>query len=189
MKNRIILFLILFLSMGINRPSAQYLSSSRLSGVGVPFFQAGICRTFETGMGDSLRLVRIYFQIVNDDLTFLAQDTIYVADVEFDIYLTSEDKNFVFNRTISKKLKTAQFEKTNSRQISHTYTTDVKLEPGEYDLIITSLDKNNNKQVNRKINFMLEDLKTKKFLISDILFFQEYEMDSLGRIISFEPNL
>ncbi|MBN2366438.1 MAG: GWxTD domain-containing protein, partial [Calditrichaeota bacterium] len=78
---------------------------------------------------------------------------------------------------------------TNSRQISHTYTTDVKLEPGEYDLIITSLDKNNNKQVNRKINFMLEDLKTKKFLISDILFFQEYEMDSLGRIISFEPNL
>jgi len=43
--------------------------------------------------------------------------------------------------------------------------------------------------VNRKVKFELQDLKTNRFLISDILFFQEYEIDSTYRIVSFNPNL
>ncbi len=189
MKKSILLLLILLLFAGIGDLPAQYMSTSNLSGIGLPFFQAGIFRTFETGMSDSLRLVRLYFQIVNDDITFLTQDSVYVGEIQFDIYITSKATDFVFNRTISKVIKTTKFEETNSRQITNTYTTDVQLAPGEYDLIITALDKNNNKQVNRKINFVLEGLKEKKFLLSDILFFQQYSTDSTGRITSFEPNL
>jgi GWxTD domain-containing protein len=169
--------------------SAQYLASSKMSGIGVPFFQTGIFRTFQESVEDSLRLVRIYFQIINDDLTFLKQEDNYQADVEFDIYITNKSKEFVFNRTVNKQIKTAQYEETNSRQLANTFYTDITLKPDNYDLIITALDKNNNKQVNRKINFELDDLREKKFLISDILFFQNFQLDSSNQISSFEPNL
>jgi GWxTD domain-containing protein len=169
--------------------SAQYLSSSKMSGIGVPFFQAGIFRSFQESVEDSLRLVRIYFQIINDDLTFLMQEDSYQADVEFDIYVTNKSKEFVFNRTVNKQIKTTHYEETNSRQLANTFHTDILLKPDNYDLIVTALDKNNNKQVNRKINFELDDLREKKFLISDILFFQNFQLDSSNQISSFEPNL
>jgi GWxTD domain-containing protein len=168
---------------------SQYMASSKLSGIGVPFFQAGIYRTFKTGTEDSLRLIKIYFQIINDDLTFLKQENNYIADVEFDIYVTGKNKDFTFNRTIDKKIVTPSFEETNSRQATNTFNTDIELKPGQYDLVITALDKNNNKQVNRKIEFNLDNIDEKSFLLSDILFFQEYKTDSTGRIEWFNPNL
>jgi GWxTD domain-containing protein len=178
------IFFILFQNL-----PAQYMSSSNLSGIGVPFFQAGIFRTFNEEGSDSLRLVRVYFQIINDDLTFVKQDSLYIADVEFDIFVTNQLGDFTYTRTIKKEIKTTVFEETNSRNISNTYFTDIQLKPDSYDVIITALDKTNNKQVNRKVRFDLEDIQKNKFLISDILFFQDYEMDSTHRIISFNPNL
>jgi len=168
---------------------SQYMASSKLSGVGVPFFQAGIFRTFNTGTEDSLRLIKIYFQIINDDLTFLKLEQNYVADVEFDIYITGKNKDFTFNRTINKQIIMPNFSETNSRQFTNTFNTEIELKPGQYDLIITALDKNNNKQVNRKIEFNLDNIQEKSFLISDIVFFQEYKTDSTGRIEWFNPNL
>jgi GWxTD domain-containing protein len=183
------LLVILLITILGNSAHSQYLSSSKMSGVGVPFFQAGVFRTFKENVEDSLRLVRIYFQIINDDLTFLKQADVYQAEVEFDIYINNQSKEFVFNRTVSKQIQIASYEATNSRQLTNTFHTDILMKPDIYDLIITALDKNNNKQVNRKITFELDDLRERKFLISDILFFQEFEMDSSNQIISFEPNL
>ncbi|MCK5454372.1 MAG: GWxTD domain-containing protein, partial [Calditrichia bacterium] len=165
------------------------MSSSNLSGIGVPFFHAGIFRTFNESSIDSVRLVRIYFQIINDDLTFLKQDSFFVAEVEFDIFINNEPGDFTFARTIKKEIKLTEFEQTNSRKLVNSYSTEIELKPGKYDMIVTALDKTNNKQVNRKVKFELEDLKRNRFLISDILFFQEYEIDSTYRIISFNPNL
>ena len=181
-------FIISLLNLISNIP-AQYLSSSNLSGIGIPFFHAGIFRTFNESCIDSVRLVRIYFQIINDDLTFLKQDSFFVAEVEFDIFVNNEPGDFTFSRTIKKEIKLTEFDQTNSRKLVNSYSTEIELKPGKYDMIVTALDKTNNKQVNRKVKFELEDLKRNRFLISDILFFQEYEIDSTYRIISFNPNL
>lgn len=185
MKNFVltIITLILFLT---NVP-AQYMSSPSLSGVGLPFFQVGIFRTFNDQEGK--RIIRLYFQIINDDLTFVKKDENFIAEVQFDIYINNEQKEFVFNRTINKDIKTKKFEETNSRQIKNTFITDIPLEPNKYNTVITALDKNSNKQVNRKIDFELEGINSKEFLLSDILFFQKYQKDSLGHIYDFEPNL
>jgi GWxTD domain-containing protein len=168
---------------------AQYMSSSQLSGIGVPFFHAGVFRSFSDNPEDSLRQVKVYFQINNDDLTFLKVDTFYTAEVEFDIYLSNLTGEFTFNRTLNKEIKTIDFDETNSRQITNTYETSVRLLPGVYDMVITALDKNNNKQVNRKFNFELQDFHKYQFLISDILFFEDYKLDSTELISSFNPNL
>jgi GWxTD domain-containing protein len=165
----------------------QYMSSPKLSGVGLPFFQAGIFRTFDDA-GEN-RIVRLYFQIINDDLTFIKKDDVFEAEVQFDIYINNQQKEFVVNRSISKVIKTTHFDETNSRKVSNSYTTDISLPPNVYDAVITALDKNSNKQVNRKIHFELEDISSKEFLLSDLLFFKDYQKDSLGNISNFEPNL
>jgi GWxTD domain-containing protein len=184
--NKIIITL---LSLFVVQAFSQYLSTSKLSGIGLPYFHAGIFRTFNQESEDTLGLVRVYFQIINDDLTFIRAEDTFVSDVEFDIYMSNVGKDFVFNRTVNKEIIADTYEETNSRQIVNTFTTDIPLKPDKYDVIITALDKNNNKKVNRKINFEIYDISFKEFLLSDILFFQEYETDSLDRVTSFNPNL
>lgn len=172
-----------------NSSFAQYLSTSKMSGIGLPFFQVGIFRSFQTNLSDSLRLVRVYFQIINDDLTFIKRDTLYQANINFDIYLINKSKEFSLNRTINKQIETQFFRETNSRQITNTFHSDFLLKADEYELIITALDKNNNKQVNRKFSLILDDVREKKFLLSDLLFIQNIKTDSSQKIIDFEPNL
>ena len=186
---RLIVFVLFLGIITSSSLPAQYMSSSQLSGIGVPFFHAGVFRTFSDNPQDSLRQVKIYFQINNDDLTFLKEDTFYIAEVEFDIYLSNLTGDYTFNRTEEKQIKTTDFDETNSRQIVNTYNMQVSLVPGVYDMVITALDKNNNKQVNRKFNFELQDFQRYQFLISDILFFEDYDIDSTDIISEFNPNL
>ncbi len=171
----------------ITQAFAQYKSTPRLSGVGLPFFRAGLFRTFsEDG---TQRIVRIYLQMVNDDLTFVKEETDFTADVQFELFVTNKEKESVFNQTINKNITVDSFEKTNARNLTNTFTVDIPLQPNEYDVVINVLDKNSNKQVNRKIHFILKSIEDTDFLLSDILFFSKFETDSSGRIISFEPNL
>lgn len=183
------IIIVILLSTLVLNSYSQYMSSSKLSGVGLPFFQVGLFRSFNIENVDSVGQVRLYYQIINDDLTFIKEEEQFTAEVEFNIYLTSIDKEYVFNRTINKEITTASFEETNSRKIVNTYSTEIQLKPNKYELVITALDNNNNKQVNRKIEFDVFNIKDKDFLISDILFFEKYEVDSTMKIISFEPNL
>ncbi|MEJ2636643.1 MAG: GWxTD domain-containing protein [Calditrichia bacterium] len=165
----------------------QYMSAPKLSGVGLPFFHAAIFRTFNEE--NSQQIVRLYLQMINDDLTFIKQNDKFSSEIQIDIFVTNKQKESIFSRTIKKQIESSSFDETNSRDISNTFTTDVPLSPGEYDAVVTILDKNSGKQVNRKVNFVIPDIKKQKFLISDILLFSKFEKDSTGQISSFEPNL
>lgn len=165
----------------------QYMSAPKLSGVGLPFFHAAIFRTFNEE--NNQQIVRLYLQMINDDLTFIKQNDKFSSEIQIDIFVTNKQKESVFSRTIKKQIESSDFDETNSRDISNTFTTDVPLSPGEYDAVVTILDKNSGKQVNRKVNFVIPDIKKQKFLISDILLFSKFEKDSTGQISSFEPNL
>jgi len=60
---RLIVFVLFLGIITSSSLPAQYMSSSQLSGIGVPFFHAGVFRTFSDNPQDSLRQVKIYFQI------------------------------------------------------------------------------------------------------------------------------
>ncbi len=183
--SKLVIFFVFILF--ISELPAQYMSSPKLSGVGVPFFYASVFRTFDK-TGDS-RIIRLYIQILNDDLTFVKEEELYTADIQFEIYISNKEKEYVFNRTVKKQVVCKNYAETNSRKIKSTFKTDIVLEPNDYDAVITVLDKNSNKQVNRKLHFSVEGLDKQNFLISDVLFFTKFETDSAGNILSFEPNL
>ncbi|RMG66693.1 MAG: GWxTD domain-containing protein [Calditrichaeota bacterium] len=166
---------------------AQYLATPELSGVGLPYFNAEVFPTFSEDGQE--RVVRMYVQMINDDITFLQRDSIYQGEVQIDVFLTSSDKKFTFNRSVTRKVEATKFAQTNSREISNVFLTEIPVQPGEYQAVVTVTDKNSGKQVNRKIIFNVPDFSDYPFMISDILVFTDYETDSLGRIVSFQPNL
>ncbi|GAB4371273.1 MAG: hypothetical protein Kow0042_13930 [Calditrichia bacterium] len=185
---KIFKFLPLFLLFILTANSgAQYMAGPKMSGIGLPYFQIGIFRTFDEK--GTVRIVRLFIQILNDDLTFIKEDELFKAGIEYEVFIQDENKQNVYNKNVTEEITTPSFEETNSRTIQHTFQSDIPLSAGDFDAIITVLDKNSGKQVNRKINFKVEDLQTDEFLLSDILYFTDYEMDSTNRIVRFNPNL
>ena len=184
--SKLTLLLILILVMSF-KGHTQYLGSPKLSGVGLPYFNTEIFPTFsEDG---SQRIVRIYVQMLNDDITFVSADTAYLAEIQIDVYITNSNQEFVFNRTFTEEIIAETFEETNSRKIVNIFSTDIPLDSGKYESVLTVLDKNTGKQINRKVFFKLPSFSKLPFLVSEILMFDEFEVDSSGSITSFTPNL
>lgn len=180
---------IVFLITGLLAGSllAQYRLGPRLSGIGLPFFRASVFRSF-TPNGEK-RIARLYLQILNDDLTFVKNQDRFEATIQYEIYVNNQQKEAVYNKTTTQKIVTNNFDETNSRKINNTFSSDIILPAGIYDAVVTVLDKNSNKQVNRKLHFKIEDLGKTDFLMSDVLFFTDYATDSTGRVIDFKPSL
>lgn len=184
--SQIILSLILIFllsSKGYN----QYLGSPQLSGIGLPYFNTEV---FPTVTKDGKqRIVRIYIQLINDDINFISVDTGYVAEIQIDIYLSDEEQDFVFTRTLNKEIFSENFDETNSRKIINMFSTEIPIDSGKFETVITVLDKNTGRQVNRKIYFELPSINELPFIISEVLIFDRFEKDSSGKILNFIPNL
>ena len=184
--SKIILSLILIIlisSVGYS----QYLGSPKLSGIGLPYFNTEV---FPTVTKDgSQRIVRVYVQVLNDDITFVSVDSGYIAEIQIDIYLSEKEQDFVFTRTLNKEIFSENFDETNSQKIVNMFSTEIPIDSGKFEAVITVLDKNTGKQVNRKIFFELPPLNDLPFLISEALIFDRFKKDSTGKIIDFIPNL
>lgn len=184
--SKIILSLIFIISVYLES-YGQYIGPPKLSGVGLPYFNTEVFPTFtEDG---SQRIVRVYVQLLNDDVAFVSVDSGYIAEIQIDIYLSDDDQGFVFNRTLNHNIFCENFDETNSREIVNLFSTEIPIDSGKYQAVITVMDKNTGKQVNRKIYFELPSLHKLPFLISEILIFDKFKQDSSGRIIDFTPNL
>ncbi len=130
-------------------------------------------------------------QLLNDDLTFIKADSGYTSEIQVEVYLNNEDQEYVFSRTINKKITVLDYSSTNSREILNTVSTDVPITSGTYNASITVLDKNSNDQASRKTSFEVQAERdsTEKFLMSDILFFENYQINDDGKITQFDPVL
>ena len=187
MRFRWAIFLLCIVRFGIPTAHAQYMATPQLSGIGLPYFSAEVFPTFTTDGQQTL--VRVFIQMVNDDITFIQADTGYTAEIQLEVYVMDAGKEVFFNRSIQKRLWVGSFEETNSRTTMNTFTIDIPIESGEYEAVITVLDKNTNKQVNRKIHFKMPDYRKYQFMISNVLFLNRVVRDSTGRIVGYEPNL
>ncbi len=183
-SSKAVIFLILIIAISFSGYS-QYMAPPKLSGVGLPYFNTQIFPTFT--MDGTQRIVRIYVQMLNDDITFVSVDTGYSAEIQIDI--SDKSKDFIFSRTLNEAIFAGDFEETNSRQAINMFSTEIPIDSGNYETVVTVLDKNSGKQVNRKAFFELPSFLKLPFLISDVLLFDKFEKDSSGRIIDFVPNL
>jgi len=183
-RNILIPFFILILYVcGLS----QYMGPPKLSGVGLPYFNTEIFPTFtEDG---SQKIVRVYIQMLNDDITFVSVDSGYTAEIQIDIFISNKENEFNFNRSLNENIFAKDFDATNSRHEVNVFSTEIPIDSGKYEAVVTVLDKNSGKQVNRKVVFDFPSFSKLPFLISDVLLFDKYQEDSTGRIVNFVPNL
>ncbi|RMH62187.1 MAG: GWxTD domain-containing protein [Calditrichaeota bacterium] len=165
---------------------AQYFEESGLSGVGIPFFEVSVNRQFGNVADKSHVLV--FSEILYDDLTFVKSDTIgYDARFEWLIAVYSDKKDIIFSKTLNQRINVRDFEQTNSRTQKVIVKNSVDLPPGEYEFLIRVIDLNSNKSAQKRIEVTIPDFAEKVLSISDILFVQNVHLDSLDRIVDFDP--
>lgn len=183
-KFLIFLFLILLVSGG----SAQFKQKAANSGIGVPFFEAELFRTFTLdGKGNHIIL---YSEILYDDLTFVkATDGNYLARIELVIAVFDSIEKQVYSKSYTEKIIEENFDLTNSREKKIILTDNFDLPRGEYEVKLQTNDLTTNKTVNRKIKLNLTDIANKSLVFSDILLLEEIEMDSSGNITNIEPRI
>jgi len=166
---------------------AQYLERSGYSGVGIPFFESELYRSFD----EDLKRVKVSISamLLYDDITFLKSDTTgYDAEFEWIIAVYTDKDKVVFSRTVNKKLNVKEYETTNSRDDKITLSEEFSLEPGDYSVLLRTVDLISNKTAQRKIEMNMPDYSKDKISISGIMFLHDVEYDSLGKILNYEPT-
>lgn len=159
------------------------------TGVGFPVFTLRVFSTFEEDSGEPA--AKVIAQFVNDNLTFVKNDSAYEAEVQIEYFMTEKTNDYVFNRTVDKKVVVEDYEYTESRKALNTFYIEMPVIPGSYEVVVTAMDKNNQKQFSQTASFEFTDgtATDQKFIVSDILFFGDYQTDTDGSITSFNPEL
>jgi GWxTD domain-containing protein len=180
---------VMLLSALIGITSAQYYETSKYSGIGIPFFEVEAFRTFAEDA--ELSQLHLFYEIIYDDLTFVKSDTGsgYFAQFELVAAIYDTDDRALQSLTMNKEYRVSDYELTNSRQEKINLSQKFNLDAGEYVLKFQMYDIISKKSANRKLDLIIDDFKGKKGTISDIIFLQEVEKDSLGRIVKITPRV
>ncbi len=185
MRMKIIILFILIFSIALN---AQYHEKSQYSGVGMPFFNAELFRTFSED-GKSNRIV-LFNEILYDDLTFVkGEDENYIAKIEFVIAVFSEADEQVFSKNIIKEVNEYDYELTNSRDKKIVLKNDFNLPAGNYEVKMQSNDMATDKSINRDIKLNLKEISESSIVLSDILLLENIITDSLGNLTDMIPHV
>jgi GWxTD domain-containing protein len=187
---KIILCLAILLFIVNQAALAQFYEQSRLSGSGNPFFNVQIFRSF----AEDLKSARIYVysNIVNDDLTFIRNDTTggFEAAVEWEVAVVDEDEEKQFgSQSIAKQVYETDYTQTNNREKNILMSTFFDIPAGEYVIITQMRDLMSRKIVSRKTEVEMFDFETTGIDMSDILFLNEAQLDSVGNLAHFVPRV
>jgi GWxTD domain-containing protein len=168
---------------------AQYYESSKYSGIGIPFFEVEIFRTFADDAKSGQ--VILFYELLYDDLTFVKSDTGsgYVSQFELIAGVYDEQDRGLQSKTLNKEWYLKDFALTNSRTEQVYLTQKFNLGPGKYVLKLQLHDLISKKHANRKIDLEIEDFQNKAAALSDLLFISDVVRDSSGNIIDFQPRV
>ena len=143
---------------------------------------------FKSATDKSLTKVVMYFGFCNDILQFVKESN-YRFHAEYEIIITLLDKNNsqVYGKSISENIFTSSFHETNMNDITNRVEFIIEVVPDEYKLLIelTDSDTKKNYKTQKKLN--VRHFKENEFEISDIIFTDNLNNDSLSLDI-IKPN-
>lgn len=175
---RITVFVLLFTVAA----TAQFYEKSRYSGIGMPYFEVEIFRTFsEAG---NLSQVYIWEELVNDDLTFVKNsENIFIAEFESEIAVFNAAGDQVDSKLIHQNLEEAEFKRTNSREVRHVLKEHFDLPAGNYEFKMQVTDLISKKKMRRKVNMNIFDLTNSNMDLSDLLFVDHVDSQEFNTVV------
>ena len=182
---KILLLLLITISISAY---GQFKQKSQYSGIGVPYFDVEIFRTF-TEDGKNNKIV-VYSEMLYDDVTFLKRiDNTFDAKVEFVILILTDEEEHVHTRSLIRELNERNFDNTNSREKKMIFNEEFNLPSGDYIVKVQANDLTSNKSINRSIDLKLKDITEKSIVLSDILLLENVISDSTGKLIDVVPQI
>ncbi|GBD93009.1 hypothetical protein BMS3Abin05_00588 [bacterium BMS3Abin05] len=178
-KNILSAVLTLFVLLGLNLPAsfAQPEFVYRQD-AGVPVFYYDISNF----AADSAGLSRMYInmKVSNDVLQFLKIENGFEAEYEFSVVILNKDGDQVEGKSFRRKAIVHRYEETNSNQIYQLQHLQFDLLPGKYDVILALTDMDTKKSSQRKEKIKLRNFRKEALSVSDILFVERKNVDSMN---------
>jgi GWxTD domain-containing protein len=167
----------------------QFYGGSKYSGVGLPFFDMAIYRSFD--LENATPQISVYFELLYDDLTFIKNDSLPRYDAKFELIaaIYDEDENQIAARVTTNDVYVPEYDLTNSRDDRIQIDRTMDLPEGEYILKVRITDLISKKTLSRNIEFNLNDMVDEDLALSDLLFLNDLEVDSSGSVISVKPRV
>ncbi len=189
MKLRKIVIIFLFMISAPNVSQAQFYGGSQYSGVGLPFFEVELFRTFN--LEAATPKIQVFVEIMYDDLTFIKSDTSngYMAKFEIVAAIYDEDEQQVAARLVNKDVYVKNYEETNSRIDRVTLSRSIDLAPGLYNLKFRITDLISKQTMSRNQEFTIADMREEDVAASDLLFLNNFDLDESGDIIDIVPRV
>jgi GWxTD domain-containing protein len=169
---------------------SQFNEETRMSGAGNPYFNIEMFRT----ISDDQKLGRIYIYstIVNDDLTFLKNDSLQVFEAAFDWEVAVEDadeEEGIDSRSIRKQVIEEDYAETNNREKDILVATSFDLPSGEYVVTVQMNDLKSKKTIARKIEIEMSEFNPENLNMSDILFIDNTQFSPDGDLVNYIPKV
>jgi len=167
---------------------SQYKEGSSYTGIGIPFFEYTHNRQFSNDYNKSS--INIFAKIIYDDLTFVKSDTAgYDAELEWLIAVYANNDQLEFSRTVTRKINVADYGQTNSRTGTLNLKSEIPLDPGDYKILLRTIDLTTNKTAQRRFDIDVPNYFEEVIALSDLLFLNTVEFDSAGKLKDYQPIL
>jgi len=189
MKLRFAAIMMLIIVTGADLSRAQFYGGSQYSGVGLPFFEVELFRTFN--LEAATPKIQVFVEIMYDDLTFIKSDTSdgYIAKFELIAAIYNEDDEQITARLVNQDVYVQDFAQTNSRTERISLTRAMDLSPGVYNLKFRVTDLISKQTISRNQEFNVTDLRDEHVAASDLLFLNNFELDEFGNIKDIIPRV
>ncbi|MBL7961793.1 hypothetical protein JNL27_16285, partial [bacterium] len=134
--------------------------------------------------------IEVFVKVAFSELLFTKfQSTLFRSQYEI-TYLLYDKKNNLIQREIQdKEIITDKYSDTESDLRFHFSRLTLNVEPGDYTLTATITDKETQKFGQRKLSIPVKTFREKPIGISDLIFADRIQKDSLLDIVNIVPNV
>lgn len=159
---------------------------SRASGGPFFFIDAANVASKDTSKGR----IEVFVKVAFSELLFTKfQATLYRSQYEITYLLYDKKNNLVQREIQDKEIITEKFSDTESDLRFHFSRLTLNVDPGDYTLTATITDKETQKFGQRKLSVPVKTFRDKPISISDLIFADKIQKDSLMDIINIVPNV
>ncbi len=134
--------------------------------------------------------VEVFVKIAFSELLFVRfQTTLLRAQYEVSYQLMDKANNLVQREIQDKEIVTEKYEDTQSDLRFHFSRLTLNVDPGDYILTVVITDKETQKFGQRKLSVPVKTFRTKPIGISDLIFADKIQKDSLLDVVNIIPNV
>lgn len=156
------------------------MEQSRASGGPFFFIDAANVASKEISKGR----VEVFVKVAFSELLFTKfQSTLYRSQYEITYLLYDKKNNLVQREIQDKEIITEKFSDTESDLRFHFSRLTLNVDPGDYTLTATITDKETQKFGQRKLSIPVKTFRDKPIAVSDLIFADKIQKDSLMDII------